>query len=217
LARQLGSAHRASAGAEGWKDSAMVILSWVRRDFVRWLLLVPVVSSSIVYVVSTRDGRGWGDSDTFKALMEVVHPVFIVGFLLVSVQSWRVTRDAAYGFLGVLGIFVLSRELLGQGSSVVLYVGLVFLTVYARRNGDKLTHLFTSRWAASFLLMCLVCYASSQLLDRGVVKRIGWLLLWDTSWKPPFASNFEEALEALGGLFLLLTPFAVVRKAPMGS
>lgn len=197
--------------------SVRVLLSWVRRDFIRWLLLVPVVSTSIVYVISSRDLRGWGDSHTFKALMEVVHPLLLVGFLLVSLQSLRVTRDAAYGFLGVLSIFVLSREVLGQGSSLILYGGLVCLTVYARRNVEKLTNLFTSRWATSFLLMCLICYASSQLLDRGVVKRIGWLVLWDTSWKPPFASNFEEALESLGGLFLLLTPFAVVRKDPMGS
>ena len=65
------------------------------------------------------------------------------------------------------------------------------------------------RWATPLLGMCFVCYLSSQLLDRGIVKRIGWLILWDTSWKPAYSSNLEEALETLGGLFLLCTPFAV--------
>ncbi|MGD8268137.1 MAG: hypothetical protein PVG19_13395 [Desulfobacterales bacterium] len=45
-----------------------------------------------------------------------------------------------------------------------------------------------------------------------MVKRIGWLILWDTSWKPPHASNLEEALESLGGFFLLLAPMTIRRR-----
>ena len=90
---------------------------------------------------------------------------------------------------------------------------MIFLVVYGNRHPDRIASLLNSKWATSFLGMCFVCYLTSQLLDRGVVKRIGWLILWDTSWKPPHASNIEEALESLGGLFLLLTPL-VIRGVP---
>lgn len=187
---------------------------WVRHDFVWWLLIVPVLFSAAVYVVSERDILGWGDSSVFKDLMEIVHPGLVAGFLLVSWLRWRRTRDNAFAFLGILSMAVLARELIGQGSSIVLYLALIGLTVYATRHGEKVAALFPSKWAASFLVMCFVCYAASQLLDRGVIKRIGWLLLWDTSWKPPHSSNLEEALESLGGFFLFLTPFSV---RPRGS
>ncbi len=141
--------------------------------------------------------------------MEVVHPALLAGFLLVSLLRLWVSRDPAFAFLAVLSVFVLGRELMGQGSTVILYAALIGLIIYGNRYPDRIASLLQSKWATSFLGMCFVCYLSSQLLDRGIVKRIGWLILWDTSWKPPFSSNLEEALESLGGLFLLLTPFAI--------
>ncbi len=188
------------------------VFRWIRRDFVWGLLVVPMVLSAAVWVLSVLDVNGWGDTAPFKDLMEIVHPSFIAGFLLVSWWRWFSTRNVGFAFLGILGVFVLSRELMGQGWSVLLYAGLVSLCIYATRNQQKLDSLFPSRWAASFLLMCFVCYVCSQLLDRGAVKRIGWLLTWDKSWEVPYSSNFEEALEVLGGVFLLLTPWVVVIK-----
>jgi len=182
---------------------------WVRRDFKWGLLIVPVLSSVLVHRLSAANFMGWGDYGVFKSLMEVVHPALLAGFLLVSLLRLFMSRDIAFAFLAVLSLFVLGRELMGQGSTIFLYAGLIGLIVYGNRHPDRIASLLRSKWATSFLGMCFVCYLSSQLLDRGVVKRIGWLLLWDTSWQPPFSSNLEEALESLGGLFLLFTPFAI--------
>ena len=182
---------------------------WGRRDFKWGLLIIPVLSSVLVYRLSAANFMGWGDYGVFKSLMEVVHPALLAGFLLVSLLRLFMSRDIAFSFLAVLSLFVLGRELIGQGSTIFLYAGLIGLIVYGNRHPDRIASLLRSKWATSFLGMCFVCYLSSQLLDRGVVKRIGWLLLWDTSWQPPFSSNLEEALESLGGLFLLFTPFAI--------
>jgi|GEM_PF-4427111 len=185
------------------------VLKWARRDFIWGLLVVPVLFIVLVYSLCDANFLGWGDSDVFKPLMEIVHPLLLTGFLLSSLVRWRLTRDVAFCFLLVLSVFVLARELTGQGSTFVLYAAIIGLIIYGRRNPQRIRSLMRSRWATSFLGMCFVCYLSSQLLDRGIVKRIGWLILWDTSWKPPYSSNLEEALESLGGFFLLCTPFVV--------
>lgn len=200
-----------------FKETILAILRWVPRDFVWALLVVPIISSTVVYLLSAGDVNGWGDDDKFKVVMEILHPTFIAIFLIVSWGKWIATRATEFAFLGTLSAFVLCRELVGQGSSIVLYAGLMMLFVYAMRNPEKLGGLFPSRWAGSFLLMCFMCYAFSQLLDRGAIKRIGWLLLWDTGWKVPYSSNFEEALEALGGFFLMLSPWVISRKPNQSS
>jgi hypothetical protein len=190
------------------------VLKWVRRDFIWGLIVLPVPYVAIIYWLSDANFRGWSDSDVFKPLMEIVHPLLLAGFLLVSLLRWRLTRDAAFGFLMVMSIFVLGRELVGQGSTFVLYAALIGLILYGSRDPERIGSLLRSRWATSFLGMCFVCYLSSQLLDRGIVKRIGWLILWDTSWKVPYSSNLEEALESLGGFFLLCTPFSISLSRP---
>ncbi len=182
---------------------------WVRRDFAWGLLICPVLLVAVVYHLSATNFRGWSDSDVFKPLMEIVHPSLLLVFLLLSVARLLMSRDRAFAFLAVLSAFVLGREIMGQGSTVILLVGLAGLIIYADRHPDRIASLRNARWAMNFLGMCFVCYLTSQLLDRGVVKRIGWLVLWDTSWSPPYASNLEEALESLGGFFLLLSPFAI--------
>jgi len=175
---------------------------WVRCDFKWGLLIIPVLWSVLVYCLSAANFLGWGDSGVFKPLMEIAHPTLLAGFLTVSLLRLWVSRDAAFGFLAVLSVFVLGRELMGQGTTIFLYAGLIGLIVYGNRHPHRIATLLHAKWATSFLGMCFVCYLGSQLLDRGIVKRIGWLILWDTSWKPPFSSNLEEALETLGGLFL---------------
>jgi len=185
------------------------LLGWARRDFIWALLIIPILSSVLVYRLSAANFLEWGDYGVFKAQMEVLHPALLAGFLLVSLLRLWVSRDAAFAFLAVLSVFVLGRELMGQGSTILLYAGLTGLIVYGNKHPDRIASLLRSKWATSFLGMCFVCYLSSQLLDRGVVKRIGWLIFWDTSWQPPFSSNLEEALESLGGLFLLFSPFVI--------
>ena len=185
------------------------VFAWARRDFLWALLIVPVLHVLLVYYFSKINYLGWADRNEFKALMEIVHPALLAGFFLVSLLRLWASRDTAFAFLAVLSAFVLGRELMGQGSTFILIAALIGLIIYGRKFPDRIASLLQSRWALSFLFMCFVCYLSSQLLDRGIVKRIGWLIFWDTSWKPPFSSNLEESLESLGGLFLLLTPFAV--------
>ena len=184
-------------------------LKWVQRDFIWSLLFVPVLYIALVYRLCDANFLGWSDSNVFKPLMEVVHPILLAGTLLVSLQSWRLTRDVAFAFLAVLSLLFLARELIGQGSSFLLYIAVIGLIIYGNRRSERIGSLLGSKWATSFLGMCCVCYLSSQLIDRGVAKRIGWLILWDTSWKLPHSSNLEEALESLGGFFLLCAPFAV--------
>lgn len=187
------------------------LLGWARRDFAWGLLIIPLLLVMLVHGLSEANFQGWQDSDVFKPLMEIVHPGLLSVFLVVSLVRLWASRDKAFAFLAFLAAFVLGREIMGQGSSFILFAGLILLVVYGDRHPDRIASLLQSRWATSFLGMCFVCYLASQLLDRGVVKRIGWLILWDTSWQPPHASNLEEALESLGGLFLLLTPFAIRR------
>jgi len=185
------------------------ILGWVRHDFKWSLLIVPMLFSVLIYTLSEVDFQGWGDRHRFKYLMEIVHPAFLATLLLVSLQSWFSTKDTTFAFLTMLSVLVLGRELVGQGAGFVFYPALIGLVVYGNRNPDRIASLLRSRWATSFLGMCFLCYLSSQCLDRGLVKRIGWLIFWDTSWKPPHASNLEESLESLGGLFLLCTSIMV--------
>jgi hypothetical protein len=185
------------------------LLAWARRDFLLGLLIVPVLYVVLVYYLSEANFQGWGEGKLFKPLMEIVHPALLAGFLLVSLLRFWMSRDTAFAFLAVLSVFVLTRELIGQGSTFILYAAIIGLIVYGNKHPDRIASLLRSKWATSFLGMCFVCYLSSQLLDRGIIKRIGWLILWDTSWNIPFSSNLEEALESLGGFFLLCTPFAV--------
>ena len=194
------------------------LLGWARRDFIWGLLIIPILLVILIHGLSDANFRGWQDSGVFKPLMEIVHPALLAVFLCVSLARLLINRDEAFAFLAVLGAFVLGREILGQGSSFILFTGLILLVIYGSRHPDRIASLLSAKWATSFLAMCFICYLASQLLDRGVVKRIGWLILWDTSWKPPHASNLEEALESLGGLFLLLIPLVIrrSRKRPTG-
>ena len=182
---------------------------WARRDFIWGLLVIPLLLIVLVYSLSATNFQGWGNQSAFKDLMEIVHPALLAGFLLVSLLRLWLSRNTAFAFLAVLSVFVLGRELMGQGSTFILFAAIIGLIIYGRRHPDRIGSLLQSRWAISFLGMCFVCYLCSQLLDRGIVKRIGWLIFWDTSWKPPFSSNLEESLESLGGFFLLLTPLAI--------
>ncbi|MDJ0668578.1 MAG: hypothetical protein QNJ61_14930 [Desulfobacterales bacterium] len=183
--------------------------AWVRRDFIWSLLLIPAAFTVLVYRLSAANFQGWANSDVFKSLMEIVHPAFLLGCLLLSLVRLLMTRDRAFAFLAVLSAFVLGREIMGQGSTIILLAGLTGLIAYADRHPDRIVTLRQAKWALNLVALCFVCYLASQLLDRGVIKRIGWLILWDTSWKPPYASNLEEALEALGGFFLLLSPLTI--------
>jgi hypothetical protein len=190
-------------------DFLSSLKGWARRDFIWGMLIVPLLHIVLFYQLSKINFSGWADQSLFKSLMEIVHPALLAGFILLSLLRLWISRDTAFAFLAVLGAFVLGRELMGQGSTFILLAAIIGLILYGRRYPDLIASLLTSRWALSFIGMCFVCYFSSQMLDRGIVKRIGWLIFWDTSWKPPFSSNLEESLESLGGFFLLLTPLAI--------
>ena len=75
------------------------VLAWVRRDFLWALLIVPVLHVVVVYFLSKMNYLGWGDRNLFKALMEIVHPVLLAGFLFVSLLRLWTSRDTAFVFL----------------------------------------------------------------------------------------------------------------------
>lgn len=185
-------------------ELARSLPQWLRRDFIWTLLAIPCLFLVVMYSLSRTDVLGWQDTSVCKQAMEILHPSLLAAATLISLAGWIRRRDAALAFLGILCAAALTRELLGQGSSFVFIFVLLSLITYGGGNRESIATLLQSPWATSLLGMCFVCYIASQLLDRGVIKRIGWLILFDTSWRPPYASNLEEGLETLGGLFLLI-------------
>ena len=186
-------------------DSSFALIHrWIVTEFHWSLLVVPVLVVGLVYLVSFSDFAGSSDDDIFKAYMELLHPALLFGFLIVSWARWIVTRQPMFAFLGVLSVCVFSREIIGQGSSFIVYAGIIVLWIYASRHHERVASLLKSDWIMSFLFMCFVCYAASQILDRGAIKHIGRFVLADSEWRLAHSSNLEEALESLGGAFLLL-------------
>lgn len=182
---------------------------WARSNFYWSLLIIPLVFSGFVYGISEADIFGWQDFRKCKNVMEIIHPSLLALVIVISISGWLSTKEQASSFLAVLGAFALFREIFGQGTTPVFLAGIIGLIVYWDQDRERIAMLLNSRWATSFLAMCFFCYLLSQLLDRGVIKRIGWLILWDTSWKPPHSSNIEEGLESLGGLFLVITSISL--------
>jgi hypothetical protein len=187
--------------------------NWFKTHYLRPFLLAPLVWGVIVYQLSYSDVLGWSDSSTCKALMEIIHPTLLAMGALLGFGGWKFTQSASAAFLGGICFFALAREIGGQGTSFVLYLGLIGLIAYGHSNYTKLISLLHSRFASSCLATGFICYAISQLFDRGVIKRLGWLFTLDTSWKPPFSSQIEESLETLGGAFLLLAVIVILISA----
>lgn len=188
------------------------VFVWVHEEFIWSLLLIPILLIAMVYGLSEANVLGWGDQAVCKAAMEIAHPILLVLALSISTFGYFKTQDTALLFLAMLNALTLSRELVGQGFGVVFYPVLLGLLVYGNSHRERIAALLRLRWATSFLGMCFVCYFLSQILDRGVIKRIIWLFYWDTSRTLPYYSNFEEALETLGGLFLMCTSLFVLAK-----
>lgn len=190
---------------------------WFSNDFYWGLLIFPFLFAALVYSLSEADVFGWQNFRTCKHAMEIIHPSLLALTVAVSALGYLKTKNCAFMFIAVLSAFALSREILGQGTTFIFLIGIVGLVMYGDRHGERISTLLGSRWAMSFLAMCFICYILSQLLDRGVIKRIGWLIFWDTSWRLPHSSNMEEGLESLGGLFLMLTSISLFLKSKKGS
>lgn len=183
---------------------------WFREQYIWSLLLAPAVCAFVIYQLSDANVWGWQTAGELKATMEIIHPSLLAFGALISLAGWALTKKQSLAFVGAMCGFAFFRELGGQGTSVVLYLGLIALIVYAQTKPEKLLLLLGSRVATSVMATGFICYAVSQLLDRGVIKRIGWMFTWDTSWKPPYSSQMEESLETLGGACLLLTVIVVL-------
>ncbi len=56
--------------------------------------------------------------------------------------------------------------------------------------------------------MVFFCYALSQLMDKGLVKRLAKPFT-ETKW-PPYSTYIEESLESLGGFFLVLAVLSLI-------
>ena len=190
-------------------DFARNVVAWAPRQYVRWLLFAPVATIVVVHALSRADAFGWHESSNCKAFMEVVHPSILAAAVLVGGMGFLLTRDPALAFVSGIAAFPLGRELAGQGHSYIMIAGVLTLIVTGDRYRSDIGAFLRSRWALSFVATCFVCYLVSQLYDRGIVKRLGWLVTLDTSWEPSYASNIEETLETVGGSFLLLASLAV--------
>jgi hypothetical protein len=142
--------------------------------------------------------------------MEIIHPSLLAAGALLALIGWQYSRNISLAFVGVMCAFTLARELGGQGTSFILYIGLLGLITYGHNNLGKLATLLDSRLASSLMATCYIVYALSQLLDRNVAMRIGRLLLWDATWEIPYTSQIEESLETLGGLCLVLTVVVLI-------
>lgn len=191
-----------------------VLPLYFRDQFIWWPLLSAVLLLILVYLVSDANFQGWKHQRTFKELMEILHPSLLAAGVLVSLLGSWLSRDRSMALMAAILVACLGRELAGQGTSIYLAMGLILCIWYANTHRQQVNTLLQSRWTLSLLAMGFINYACSQLLDRGIIRGIGRLLSQNTRWQPPYASNMEESLETLGGLFLLLAAvalFAVTR------
>lgn len=147
--------------------------------------------------------KTWDETKRWKGLFEIVHPALLVFGVFLGFLGRVEYRKTTFTFLGTLCAFALFREIAGQGWSTVLYGGILLLIVYAHLKPEKLTLLRESRWTLSFVGMGFFCYAFSQMLDRDIVECLTRPFT-ETEW-PPYSSCIEEALESLGGFFLVLS------------
>lgn len=184
---------------------------WARKDFYWWLIVIPILQWLLVAHLSAIGFHEWQNHTVFKSLMEWVHPCILLAFTLIVLQRWRLDRTYTYGWLSILGFTLFCRELHFIGSSITSYTILIIMALIVFRHPDRLRPLFKVRWASSFFAMTWLLYLTSQLIDRGVIKRVGWVLLQNPEWDIPYSSNIEESLESLGGLFLLIMPFFISR------
>jgi hypothetical protein len=191
--------------------------SWFRNRYLWILLLLPVLVSLVVYKLADANAFGWQSSTPNKVMMEIIHPSLLAGSMLLALAGWLYSRNTSLAFMGVMCAFTLARELGGQGTSFILYIGLLGLITYGYYNLDKLATLLESRLASSLMATCFIIYAISQLLDRGVAVRVGRLLLWDASWEIPYTSQIEESLETLGGLCLVFTVVVLIILVARGN
>jgi hypothetical protein len=182
--------------------------AWFRTRYLWVLLTFPATCIIAVYQLADANVLGWHDSKTCKAAMEILHPALLIAGTVIAFSGWVLTRNISLAFLSIMCAFVLSREFGGQGTSFVLYAGLVGLITYGHTRLSNITTFLDSRLASSLIATGYICYAVSQLFDRGAIKRLGWLVTWDTAWKPPYATQIEETLEALGGALLLVAVLA---------
>ena len=198
--------HVQTAFAAFWR----ILPSWFRNNYIWMLLLPPLLVSLLVYKLAEANIFGWHSSTPCKAVMEIIHPSLLAGGALLALVGWRYSKNISLAFVSVMCAFTLARELGGQGTSFILYIGLLGLITYGYNNLDKLTILLKSTLASSLMATCFIIYAISQLLDRGFAVRVGRLLLWDSSWEIPYTSQIEESLETLGGLYLVLTVVVLI-------
>jgi hypothetical protein len=186
---------------------------WFRTRYLRTQLLAPIIFGVGVYMLSHTNHWGWNNPAECKALMEILHPMLLGIGVILGFSGWTIQKNSSAAFLGSICISALAREIGGQGTSFILYAGLIVLIVYGYNNYKRLAGVLHSQFILSCVATGFICYAISQLFDRGVIKRLGWLFTWDTSWKPPYSSQIEESLETLGGAFLLLAVVSVLVSA----
>ena len=188
---------------------------WTIKDFQYWLLIFPVLVSVGTYHVTDSNTFGCLDFIRCKGYLEVIHPMVLALSVIGGFAGYYRSKQTVFLFVSALCCLPLLREVLGQGYSFLIVIGLPIMIVYAVDNRKKIEPLYQSRISKSFLTMTFICYITSQLLDRGVVKRVYYVLTGDRTFSDRFYSEIvEESLESLGGMFLLAVVIALYRKIP---
>lgn len=192
------------------------------KNFVKWffsifqwpLLVLPCVVAATVYWLTEIDFCGFRDYSVLKSRMELLHPAVLAAAVLVAAQGWRLTRDFSYLWLFFAALNFLGREcrIVGHASSELVFLVFAVLVAVAVKKRSAMTGLWLDRTAASLFTMCLVTYFLSQALDRKLIEHVLRPFM-GRGWRIPGASNIEETLETLGGMFLLFTSFFIGRAA----
>ena len=141
-------------------------------------------------------------------LIEV--PVCTNCYQEINRRSWAEERWQRIGLLvtGATGTAVLALSFFLLPSELPVWLRLLASIILAGLVALGLRGIIKQRSAemARPEKKAILTYGVAQvILDRGLGKRVVRILIADENWSSPHLSNMEEALEALGGLLLLLT------------
>jgi len=190
---------------------------WFAHVFHWWLLAVVPIHLGLISYLSQYDLGIFRDEDATKRVFELIHPAVLVGFTLVSLQGYRLTRSTQFGWLTLFGAVLFCRELHFFGSGPILVGGLLMLLWAAVRQVEERRSFLAERWPASLFTLSFVSYVISQLLDRGVFQFSIQTIRGNPHWILLHRSNMEESLETLGGCFLLLTALCLAGRRRSGT
>ncbi len=188
------------------------VFVWWKNEFPFLALLIPIVIGLVILAVSSFNLFGWHDEGLAKDQLEIAHPSLLAIAVILSILGRILYKDLSLSFMILLSGALLSREILGQGNSWIVYLAIIILIVWAEfsQKGGP-TSLKNHKPATIALFLAFFSYLISQILDRGLIKTLMRFVSGDPELKIPYSSNIEESLETLGGFFVVLTIIHIMR------